>query len=282
MSTYYNRFPANKFYKKNPLIKSTPNKKDSKEMVSTSVKKYIKKAIASQEEVKVINTLISFNPQGYTLSALATGWYSTNVFPVCPYGGFMNIQQGTGQADRIGNKIRTKRVVMDYIITPRGYDATLNPVPTPQDVKIWICHARDDPNILPAQGDFTSFFQYGDTSISPTATISDLLLEPNEDLFKVFTTRSHKVGFASASTGAAGVNPTFAFYANNDYGLNCRGRIDLTKFIPKTLHFNDNAPYPNNSCVFAVVEAVPAVGGTNGIYQPLLMTFTLKYEFSDD
>lgn len=250
-----------------------------KMVIPVELKRYVKRAIAATEEAKVTNLVGAVNPQGYTIAGLASSWYSQCVIPVTPYGGFLNITQGSGEGDRIGNKIRTKRLVFEYVINARQYDVTTNPLPTPQDIKMWFLTSRDDPTTLPTQGSFTSFFQAGDTAVAPTGLIQDLLYSVNEDLFKVHATREHKVGYQFAN--GTGAQAGFQYLTNNDYAYNVRGKIDLTKYIPKTFHFNDNAPYPNNPLCYLVMEAVPATGFSNGITQPLLMNYSIKYEFTD-
>lgn len=250
-----------------------------KETVSLAVKQYIKKAVAQSEEVKVANYISSSALQGFNLGVAATSWYNNCVLPLCPYGGFMNIQQGSGQGDRIGNKIRTKKCVLEYVISPKVYDATTNSNSQPYWVKMWVVTPKDDPTALPTIGSFSGFFQSGDTTSYPGGAVADLLYEVNDDLFKLHTYRTHKIG--AAVQGGTGGPITWQYFSNNDFSITAKGKIDVTKYLPKEFQFNDNAPYPNNSLAYLVMECVPISGFTNGNLIPLLFTYSLKYEFTD-
>lgn len=170
--------------------------------------------------------------------------------------------------------------MFDYIISPKGYDATTNINQQPFMVKLWIVSNKDDPTTIPAQGSFSYFFQMGSAAQSPSGAIADMLYTVNDDLFELRTYRTHKLGFA-VDNQTSGAIQNFQYFANNDFQACVRGSIDVTKYLSKTFVFNDNAPYPNNSCLFCVMEAVPITGFTNGTQQPLNFVYSLRYEYTD-
>lgn len=269
--TYYNKSKATK-----AVTKST-------EVIPKYIQAYVKKAVstgvAKTEEVKMANYAAGILLQGYNLGVLASSWYNQCVFPVCPYGGYMNIQQGSGQGDRAGNKIRTKKCVLDYVISPKQYDAVTNFNPQPFWVKMWIVTPKDDPTTLPTQASFANFIQNGDSSTFLSGAIQDVLTTVNTDMFRVHTYRNHKVGCAVDNQN--GGQSVQQYFANNDFKFTVKGSIDVTKFIAKEFVFNDNAPYPNNSLAFVVMECVPCTGFTNSTQIPLNFVYSLRYEFTD-
>ena len=61
-----------------------------------------------------------------------------NVIPVTPYSGFLTIQQGVSEGQRLGNKVNMKSVRLRLGIWPKQYDATTNPNPRPCMVRCWL------------------------------------------------------------------------------------------------------------------------------------------------
>ena len=107
-----------------------------------------------------------------------------------------------------------------------------------------------------------------------------MTLDVNTDLFTVYVDKVFKVGAAS-NTGTGG-NATAQYGASNDYSYNCIETIDLTKYCPKTLLFNDTNSFPNNRCLFAVFAAAPALGGSVATTQlPINLWYSLSYKFTD-
>lgn len=248
--------------------------------IPDNIKLYVQKAISSSEETKKVNKTGNSFLQPYNTLSGAGNWYANCVLPVCPYGGFLNIAQGTGAGSRIGNKIKTKKLVFKYVITPNGYDATFNAFPQPMDVKLWFIFNKDDYQTIPSQTILTQFFQSGDTSIPPTGQLTDIMHSVNSDLFTVVASRTHKVGYQISS--GTGNNPPAEYYSNNDYKYNSIGYVDLTKYFPKYLNFNDGSLYPNNRLIYVVVEALPASGATIATnQQPASMWYNIEYEYSD-
>lgn len=250
--------------------------------ITPYVKRYIARKIASTEEVKTTNyNQAGVQVQPYNTGVTSTSWYLQCVFPVSPYGSTVLAPvQGTGAGDRLGNKIKTKGLKMKFILTPAPYNATTNQVPQPYNVRMWVVCAKYDNATLPTQNSFQNFFQFGDTSVALQSTLSDMTLDVNTDLFTVYYDKVFKVGSA-ANTGTGG-SAVSQYGSNNDYSYNVIEEIDLYKACPKTMIFNDTNSFPNNRCLFCVIAAAPALGGSVATTQlPLNLWYSLSYKFTD-
>lgn len=194
-----------------------------------------------------------------------------------------DIAQGSNVSQRVGNKIRTKRLVARCAFVPLGYDILSNPSSKPVDVKLWLLKIR------PAEADTqanlaticsTKFFQSNSGDSGMFGDTRDLVYPPNSGVIQVLATKTFKLGNA-ASTGS-GVSPANQYYANNDYKYNKIFNWDLTKHIDKNYVWNDAAIEPMNRRVYIVAEAIPADGSTaNSLYQGVFGRVRFDYTYSD-
>lgn len=253
--------------------KKAPRKTYGKKPVrlSTAVKKYVKSTIHKNIENKTNQTLSSGNPiSSYSVNT------SLFVVSMIPYSA---IAQGLGQGDRIGNTITSRTCNFNFCLRPAPYSPTYNPIPTPQIVMIYFGKVKVAPPLVPNSADFAKLFQSGDTSHAPYSNTLDLLQNVNKDYFTVVKTLKFKIGFAQSNV--QGGNSAYQFYQNNDYAFNIVRRINLTKYIPKILKFNDTTGIVQNAGLFMWAMCVPADGstGTNAI--PTYMDYTLNYTYED-
>lgn len=251
--------------------------------VPLAVQRYVKRKIALTEEVKEQNSSIGgLYIQAYNTTTGPASWYSNCVFACSPYAGSSyQIGQGTGQGDRIGNKIRTKKLIMKFIFNPTAYNATTNITPQPIDIRVFWLYNKDSSETIPSQLDFTKFFQLGDTTASPQAFLADMMLDVNKDLFHVYAERRYKLGNQIAN--AAGTSTGNEYFSNNDYAYNVIDEIDLTKFAATTYQFNDSNNTPNTRGLFCVILAAAASGAILSSSQvPAYLFYTLQYQFTDD
>lgn len=203
-------------YKKSSKSKAIPQK----------VKAYVDRAITRSEEIKSVVT---------TMTDLYTpfDWLPLKPYiqdPGCNCISLLeplnSISQGTGQGDRIGNKIQVKSVVF------RGYlysvsDGSTGGVPT--NVTMYIGKCKNSISV-PTYAQLSALYQAGDTTFSPTDNNLSSLYRVNNDIFTIYKTRRFKIGGASPASG---------YVANNDYKALQRFSIDVTKYIPKNILYND-------------------------------------------
>ena len=172
----------------------------------------------------------------------------------------MVINQGTGQGDRIGNKITLKRLVIKGTLVPLPYDAIYNGTIFPVQVKIWVFYDRQDPSAVPDPR--TNFFQQGNASKGWSGDLVDMWSPINNDRYKVVATRQYKLGYAE--NAGSGPTPNAQYFANNDFKLNANFSIDLTKHYIKQIKFNDGSTAPTTRGLFMIMSYAPANGSLFG------------------
>jgi len=265
MKKAYARRPARKGRKVAPR----------KRVARKSVAKIARSVITRMAEKKQVR----YNWE-WSFGSIATGsWAGNALQPLTPLATYTDIAQGTGQANRIGNKIRTSSLVFDGVIYPTRYNATTNPAPRPNDVMMVIFSDKEDPNTFNSLT-MPNFFQSGNTSIAPTGNIIDTILPINTDRYTVHYKRMFKVGYASFD--GTGSVPAAQNYNNNDYKFSCRFRVNCTKYMPKILRFNDSNNTPNSRVIR--VAFLPCYA--DGLVMPTVaQTITVAanwtYQFTD-
>lgn len=216
--------------------------------------KLIKKVIRRQAETKMANF-----QDGFEISPANIG--VNNIQPLTPYALVgLSIGQGTGQGDRIGNRITVKSLVMRFIIFPLEYDILTNPNPTPQIVRIWFFSQKQSNVLLAANP--PRFIQNGDTAASLTGTLIDMNRVINQDEYTYLAHRTYKIGYSNY--GGTGTNVAAQSFTNNDYKLNIIGSINLTKLCPKIIKYDDTDNTPNSRLVMMLVQTVNADGSSTG------------------
>jgi len=244
--------------------------------VSKNVRSYVKKEIARQSENKVVNIEVARQFGSYLDSN------TMNAFPMCPYTTlFPGPTLGVNSNNRIGNQIRTRKVMLNYVITPTPYNATVNPSPQPCHIQMYLGYVKQTSGVLPTSSDFGFLYNNGSSSYAPSGTISDLVAQVNTDHFTILKSWTHKVGFAS-SIGATGANLGWAGYANNDYSLNIVKKLPITQFCPRLIKMNDSLQSVSGRSLFLFYQAI----GSNGLalasgIRPVQINFWVHYEYED-
>lgn len=224
--------------------------------VSTSVKDYVKQELHREIENKdspVSSTAFSV----YNYLNNTTNFGVNNLFALTPYDGTLgpSITQSGGQAGRIGNKIRPVKNIFNMYLFNAGYDATTNPNPEPQMLRFIVFSPRGCQTVAEIRTSFgADFFQLGDTSGAMLGNTNDLMKKVNQDKYIVYKDWTQRIGF-STSTAAGGVMYGLS-YNNNDFPLVYKRKLDITKYTPKVIHFNDNTAIPTAKSLWMVVIAV--------------------------
>ena len=103
------KYTKKRVYKKRVYKKKIHVKKP---VVSLAVKKYVKKELHKELENKSVF---------FEITSFVGSWVgdiTMKMTPLTPYTGYMQIPQGVGEGNRIGNTIRTRKVMLRYVITP--------------------------------------------------------------------------------------------------------------------------------------------------------------------
>lgn len=243
--------------------KKTPRSKK----VSSSVKKYVQRTIKANAENKKIQYKTGFVIRSYADDNLM------NVFPLS-LGTAIPVSQGTGQADRIGNKVKIVKAMLNYTISPTVYDALVNPTPEPTLLRLFIGYSKTNPTVTPSASDFAVLFQAGNSSIAPTGYIEDMQRTINTDRWVVYRSPVHKIGCASYT--GAGTSTGNQYYTNNDFKYLVMRKINLIKYIKSICTWNDTTVQPTSRGLFGWIAVV---GADN---TQLTGTITTKFNYFID
>ena len=223
--------------------------------VSSAVKLYVNRTIHRDQENKSAN--FNFNVDFGNILQNTT----MNMVPLLPYLGYGSIPQGITQGSRIGNEIKIRKLMLNYVLHPTAYNATTNPFPAPIELDMFLGYVKIEPGILPGLSDLGNLFQAGSVSFPPVGGLNDLVSTVNTDYWHISKRWRHKIGYSNYS--GTGSNPVPNYYTNNDFKLNVVKKLDITKFVSKTLKFNDSNNTLQGKNLFFFYQAVNAQGTLN-------------------
>lgn len=214
--------------------------------------KLVKRIIKRQAETKISVFQDGFDIGPGTIDA-------NNIQPLTPYNAVgLDISQGDGQADRQGNRITVKSAVMRYTIYPAPYAATTNDTPRPQVVRMWFFSQKSSNTLLVTNP--PQFIQTGNSSGTLSGTLLDLNRVLNNDEYTYLGHRTFKLGYSSYNgTGPSAANE---YFNNNDFKFFHQGTINLTKWFPKIIKYNDTDDNPNSKLVMMLIQTVHADGSS--------------------
>lgn len=245
-----------------------------KTTVSQAVKKYVKRSIHANVENKQVNINAG--------ASFGTILESTdmNMYPMLPYTGLWTIPQGVTVNARIGNQIKIRKIMLNYVLRPNPYDAVFNVATVPQEIDMFLGYTKQLPGFAPVAGDLGNLFQNGAAALAPVGSLRDIISSVNTDYWHISKRWRHKLGYAS-STGTGG-NAGNQFFTNNDFKLNVVKKLDITKFCPKTVTFNDANNTPQGRNLFFFYQSVRADGIIGGATQlPVNIEFWIDFKYED-
>lgn len=238
------------------------------------LKKLVKKAIWRSQETKTCQVYGSSR----VIYNSTHGSYAGSVFPVSPFAGFGSVTQGTGQGQRIGNRIKLTGASLKFVITPLNYNGVTNTTPQPIDVILWMFYDKEVPSQLPVQGN--DFLQLGGAAQALTGTVMDEIAPVNTDQYVLAMRKVYKVGYAvDAGTGAVAGSQN---YANNDYKFAVKRSVNLLKHLIKTVKYDDNNATPTTRGMYCIFEAVKPTGSaTAALLEPAMVSIMMDYKYKD-
>lgn len=240
--------------KKRPLKRKVLRKRRGlgKPKVSTTVKSFVKSAIAKQTENKTASVEANINFGSILQNA------TMNAYPMLPYTGYLTIPQGVTQGTRIGNICKVKRVTLNYTLLPLGYNITTNPNMLPFTVVLYLGAVKQYKGLLPQSSDVALLYQLGASTVAPSGTLSDLIYNINKDNWDMKKVWTHKIGYAANEWN--GGSSTNQYYTNNDFKLNAFRRMDITKHCAKTMKFNDSIATQQGNNLFFMFQTIQSNG----------------------
>lgn len=233
----------------------------------------VRSVVTRMAEKKTANYATSF----FFGATNATSFYTTQIQYATGITTALNIGQGTGQGDRIGDKIRVQKLKLDMAFWPTPYNVSTNPTPEPQYIRVWVFSQKNSNAPITS---LATFFQNGNASSAPTGTLLDLLKKINQDQYTYLTHREFKLGYA-AFVGAPGGVVGSGYFSNNDFEMVHKESIDLTPLVPKIWTFNDTGNTCTSKAVYVMYEAMSCDGQTSaaadlpvGCYASYSLKFT--------
>lgn len=234
------------------------------------------KTVVSREEEHKESTLYSLNTP---LPPVSNGGWTASSISIAPSSTGFVIPQGTGQGNRIGNQIRTRKAVVRGIINPTVYDGTTNTQPMPTQIRMLIFKDKFNKTGQPAAVAL-DLFNTGSTSVGPQNDLVDMILDVNTDRYTVYADRVLKVG--NANYGGSGSLAIWQSMTNNDFSFNASFSVDITKFLPSVVTYNDSASAPMSDNLWMIFLPVQATGGATGATQIVnTLTWMATYNYTD-
>lgn len=271
-------FRRRKTFKRKSFKKRTFKKRVAK--LTKPVKRTIQRMISRNVENKTAQV---YNYERELWPVTSVNFPTQNIFPLGPDPTSIVIVQGVGQGQRIGNTIKTKKLVIRGTVVPYPYDAVFNPAPGPIQVKMWVFYDKRTPVDVPNPVAGSNFFQSGNTSKGFQNDLADLWSPVNSDIYRILATRTFKLGNAEYAGTSPPVSTASAqYYTNNDFKYNANFSINLTKHYPKTVKFNDNTSTPSSRGLFMMVAFFNANGTQiNSGYRAVGMQYMQDYHYED-
>lgn len=240
-----------------------------------SVKRVVKSMLSREIETKSRQTDADEVAMGYPLGP---SWPNNNVIPLGFNPAGLQILQGAGEGQRVGNKIRVKRVRWNFVIRAMPYNSSTNPLPQAQNVRIVLFYSRPAPTATP--NPISDFFELNNTTQAIEGTLQDMIAPINEDTYRKLAERSFRIGWQDYF-GAGGVGATTTG-SNNDYKLTATLKWDITKYLPKMVRYIDNTATATSRGLFACVMVAPADGSTGASGRaPIAMRWWLDAAYTD-
>lgn len=247
------------FRKRKSVPRRTLRQASTKRIQSTVIRMAEKKVVYAFDRNKAIHNTVG-----------TTGLTYLNVIPA--------IAQGTGQANRIGNKIQVTSARINGFVNILPYDVNTNPATVPVMVKAWLCGIKAlSSSITVVDSDFTGFYNLGNTDGDWTGDMLDMVKSVNTDGFRVYAKKTFKVGYAAQQT------PSSAQYPNNDSSFSVPFSFDYTKHLGK-LTYDDSysGNLPDNKSMFLVFQAVYSDGGNgNTVWYPAEYHYQFRVKYVD-
>lgn len=240
----------------------------------TALRREIKQVISRMAENKSNQIYV----EDRNVVSVASVSFIDTILPVGPHTSGIQINQGVGAGQRIGSRIRTKKLILQGTIIPNPYNAISNQTPYPTQYKMFIFYDKRSPAEKPAP--VSDFFQLGNTASPLIGDLVAMWAPVNDEIYKVVATRTLKVGFAGFTTTGTSVGNSG--FANNDFKANGNFRIDLTKEMIKNVVFEGNSTTPTSRTLWWMIVPAAANGGNYDTSQiPARISYSMSYVYED-
>lgn len=282
------RKPRGKRMRRSMPSKRKVVKKALRTAANARIKAVVKSVLGSQTETKVLQTAGSLNVRPYE-SLMTIANFNSTCFCLTPQGntlgswtggGYGILANGIGQDQRIGDEVKIKAIYFNYLLIPQAYNASTNPVPSPQIVMMYFVKPKvRNANGLSKDevlsGATASFFENQSNSDSGfSGTTLDLLRKIDRDNYQVIAVRRHKIGFA----GVLNTTNVVTTFGNNDFKAYAQGRVKVGTHNWKV----DRQDYPQGRNIYCFVTSFRADGTAIPSTQiPVVCNFNCSVFYTD-
>lgn len=207
------------------------------------IRKIADKQIAKKAEKKEILAGFASQIAGNN-SASTTLTPDSRIQRLDPNTGSLAINQGTGQSERVGNRVKLTSGKLTLGIWPRPDSAGNSQ--NLQIIRVLILYDKRNPTITPTPFGNLDFFQQSSTAGSTgfSGQMYDMINEINQDRYNILYDKTYKLGQASLMAVGGSGDPLYNFQANNDFKAFHKIVIPLTKKCIKNLVYKDNTTTP--------------------------------------
>lgn len=235
--------------------------------------KKVREVLVRSAEKKQVDSVTSLTEFGSASSN------SQLVIPLLPNASTLLIAQGTAVNQRAGNRVRIKKVTFRGQLSVADYDVTNNPLPQPQNIKMYFLSSKTTPNanIAPLT---PPFYRSGATTSAMSGSHTDPYLQLDHESLTVYHEKLFKVGYATFQA-APGGSATYGYYADNDFPLVQHFDYDVTKWCPKEIVWDDTGVTPTSRQLCCVVESTNAIAGGVTANSPSSIVYQIHIEYSD-
>lgn len=187
-----------------------------------------------------------------------------------------DVALGTNVSSRIGNKINVTKVLFKYGLIINSLAA--GGVTNPTNVRMVFFYDREYPTEMPTPTFNGNFFDNNGGSQAFSGDYTDMIKGFNTDRYRILKVKTFKLG-NSYSTGTTGNN---LFWSNNDYKMNYRGTLDLTKHVIKRQKFNDNLSISQNRKLYMLAYlTTPNISVMTAASTPVVLTYQTEMFYED-
>jgi len=238
----------------------TPKKRTKKTYkkakVSKPLKTYIKRAIHASEENKIqmVDVFTDSNILGGQMGGIgAGGLVSAEILTL------LNVLQGAGQNQRIGNSIRPVNIQLRGVLRSNTYNAVSNGSFSPVEVHMFIYKLKNN---------FTSsstvnILQSGVATVPFTGTVINSTYPTNKDSYKIYARKVFKLNMNTVGIPVSG--NTYPDGNNNGGQMMRRFKINIP--ISHKLSYNDNSAIVANDGLFVAFGTINSDGTPSLIAQ---------------
>lgn len=196
-----------------------PNQ-EVKKYVKSEIKRNLETYISESDKYDLI-TMNSFDTAGPTIPTVLDCLSCLD-----------SITQGDGQGNRSGNRIDLEKLMF------RGIFSMGNEIQNLVCKLVFAC--PKDSIESPVLADFNELMQDGNTAVAPNNSLLQLYMPFNKDYWNIKKTVKFALNYGQASA-----------IPSNGYGQYHQVSIDLAKYLPKTIKYNDTSVSPTSVGLYA-------------------------------